>query len=74
MRRKGTWTYLNATDVYHDFLAQIGAKTLEALGFKHDVTVIGVDDHFEIWDAAKWEAENAGLEDELFELMFGGSN
>ncbi len=29
MRRKGTWTYLNATDVYHDFLAQIGAKTLE---------------------------------------------
>ena len=55
-------------------LGKLGAKTLEALGFKHDVTVIGVFDHFEIWDAAKWEAENAGLEDELFELMFGGSN
>jgi len=52
-------------------LGKLGAKTLSALGFDHDVTFIGVVDHFEIWDAAKWEAENASFDDDLFELMFG---
>ena len=52
-------------------LGKLGSKTLEALNFGHDVTVIGADDHFEIWDAKKWEAEFASLEDDLFGLMYG---
>lgn len=52
-------------------LGKLGAKVLDKLGFGHDVTIIGADDHFEIWDAAKWEAENASYEDDLMELMFG---
>ncbi len=54
-------------------LGKLGARVLDALGFDHDVTIIGADDHFEIWDATKWEAENASLEDDLFELMFGAT-
>ena len=52
-------------------LGKLGAKTLAKLAFDHDLTIIGDDDHFEIWDAAKWEAENASFEDDLMELMFG---
>lgn len=52
-------------------LGKLGAKVLDRLCFGHDVTVIGADDHFELWDAKKWEAENASFEDDLMELMFG---
>jgi MraZ protein len=52
-------------------LGKLGAKTLQSLGLGHDVTVIGADDHFEIWDAEKWEAETTSFEDDLLELMYG---
>lgn len=52
-------------------LGKLGAKTLQALNLGHDVAILGVDDHFEIWDAAKWEAQSASVEGEIFELMFG---
>ncbi|MDI9589726.1 MAG: MraZ family transcriptional regulator [Acidobacteriota bacterium] len=52
-------------------LGKLGAKTLDALAFGHDVTVIGADDHFEVWDAKRWEAENASFEEDLLDLMFG---
>lgn len=52
-------------------LGKMGAKVIQALGFDHDVTIVGADDHFEIWDAAKWEVENSGIEGEFLDMMFG---
>lgn len=52
-------------------LGKIGAEKLEALGLGHDATIIGDIDHIEIWNSAKWEAENEDLQDDLDELMFG---
>jgi DNA-binding transcriptional regulator/RsmH inhibitor MraZ len=54
-------------------LGKLGTKILSHLGFGHEVTVIGADDHFEIWDAQKWEAENASFEEDFFGLMFGAT-
>jgi MraZ protein len=42
------------------------------LGLEHDVTVVGVEDHFEVWNSQKWEAEQENLPDVLDDLMFGG--
>ncbi len=42
------------------------------LGLEHDVTVVGVEDHFEVWNSQKWEAEQKNLPDVLDDLMFGG--
>jgi DNA-binding transcriptional regulator/RsmH inhibitor MraZ len=36
------------------------------------VTVVGVEDHFEVWNTARWEAEQADVADKLDALMFGG--
>lgn len=54
-------------------LGKLGAEKLAALGLEHDVTIIGDFDHIEIWDSAKWEAENEGLQDDLEALMFGAT-
>ena len=54
-------------------LGKLGAQTLAKLAFDRDLTIIGADDHFEIWDTVKWEAENASFEDDLMELMFGAA-
>ena len=42
------------------------------LGLERDVTVVGVEDHFEVWNTQRWEAEQANLADDLDALMFGG--
>jgi MraZ protein len=42
------------------------------LGLEHDVKVVGVEDHFEVWNSQKWEAEQENLPDVLDDLMFGG--
>ena len=44
----------------------------ERLGLVRDVTVVGVEDHFEVWNTERWEAEQANLADDLDLLMFGG--
>ena len=41
------------------------------LGLERDVTVVGVEDHFEVWNTESWEAEQANLADDLDALMFG---
>ena len=51
-------------------LGKVDAAKREALGLKRDVTVVGVVDHFEVWNTERWEAENAALDDELDALMF----
>jgi MraZ protein len=40
------------------------AKHLSYAGVTHDVTVIGAQDHLEIWDRARWERYLARLEEE----------
>lgn len=42
----------------------------EALGLTREVMVIGNGDHFEVWNAAKWQAEQESFEDELDALLF----
>ena len=54
-------------------LGKLGAKVLDRLSFGHDICVLGVDDHFEVWDADKWNAEFNSFEDDLDELLFGTS-
>jgi MraZ protein len=41
------------------------------LGLERDVTVVGVEDHFEVWNTQRWEEQQANLADDLDELMFG---
>lgn len=52
-------------------LGKLGPKVLGKLGFDHDITVLGADDHFEIWDAKNWEVEEDSFDDDLDSLMFG---
>ena len=42
----------------------------EALGLTREVMVIGNGDHFEVWNAEKWQAEQESFEDELDALLF----
>ena len=51
-------------------LGKVDAAKRERLGLKRDVTVVGLVDHFEVWNTDRWEAENAALDEELDALMF----
>lgn len=45
--------------------------TREKYGLTGDVTIIGADDHFEVWNTEMWNEQLEGSDDELEELMFG---
>ena len=45
--------------------------TREKYGLTGDVTIIGATDHFEVWNTEKWNEQQAAIDDELDELMFG---
>ena len=45
--------------------------TREKLGLVADVTVVGADDHFEVWNTDSWNALHAGGFEEIDSLMFG---
>lgn len=45
--------------------------TREKYGLTGDVTIIGATDHFEVWNTEKWNEQQAAVDDELEELMFG---
>jgi MraZ protein len=53
-------------------LGKIDASARARLGLEREVTVVGVEDHFEVWNTARWEAEQADVADKLDALMFGG--
>ena len=42
----------------------------EEFGLTGEVMVIGNGDHFEVWNADKWRAEQESLEEDLESLMF----
>lgn len=44
------------------------------LGLERDVTVVGVEDHFEVWNTQKWEEQKANLADDLEVLMYGNES
>jgi len=77
LRRKLTG---NAVPVDIDAAGRIALGKVDAadatartrLGLERDVTVVGVEDHFEVWNTERWEQENANLADDLDALMFGG--
>ena len=48
------------------------ATARERLGLERDVTVVGVEDHFEVWNTQRWEDQQANLAEDLDALMFGG--
>ena len=45
--------------------------TREKYGLTGDVTVIGADDHFEVWNTERWNEQQEAIDDELDELLFG---
>jgi MraZ protein len=45
--------------------------TREKYGLTGDVTVIGADDHFEVWNTEKWNESQEAIDEELEELLFG---
>ncbi len=52
-------------------LGRVDAAKRAGLGLERDVTVVGVVDHFEVWNTERWEIENEALDDDLDALMFG---
>lgn len=52
-------------------LGKIDAAARARLGIQKDVTVVGVGDHFEVWDTAQWEAEQAAFADDIDALIYG---
>jgi MraZ protein len=51
---------------------QISSEYRERAGLDKDVMIVGVQDHFEVWDTARWtayELEAAGPIDEIFERV-----
>lgn len=40
------------------------------LGLEREVTVVGVSDHFEVWNAQTWAAKRVNIADKLDSLIF----
>ena len=54
-------------------LGKLGAKTLASCAIEHEVAVVGNNDHFEIWDASRYDetlAELTADDQSLEDLMF----
>ncbi len=69
---KSRFFFASATDVEPDKQGRIvlPAVLREYAGLTKDVVVIGASDRAEIWDAARWAADNEDLtSDQMAELM-----
>ena len=53
-------------------LGKLDAKpgTREKLGLVADVTVVGADDHFEVWNTEEWNRQQADFEMDLESLLY----
>lgn len=45
--------------------------TRERLGLVAEVVVVGQDDHFEVWNAQRWDAAQESFEDDIESLLYG---
>ena len=52
-------------------LGRVDAAKREKLGLEREVTVVGVVDHFEVWNTERWTVMNEALDDDLDALMYG---
>lgn len=52
-------------------LDTLKAGSRERLGLMSDVVVVGQEDHFEVWNAEKWDAEQMNFEDDIESLLYG---
>lgn len=52
-------------------LGKIDEKYRTHLGLEREVQVIGNGDHFEVWNAGKWEESQADFDGTLESLMYG---
>lgn len=43
----------------------------ERLGLTSEVVVVGQEDHFEVWNAQKWNAEQESFEADIDALLYG---
>lgn len=43
----------------------------ERLGLEGDVVVVGQEDHFEVWNAEKWNATQESFEEDIESLLYG---
>ena len=51
-------------------LDAVKADTREKYGLVGDVTVVGADDHFEVWSTEKWNEQQADFEMDLESLLY----
>lgn len=45
--------------------------TRERLGLTGEVVVVGQEDHFEVWNAEKWNATQESFEEDIESLLYG---
>ncbi|MCH4229497.1 MAG: MraZ family transcriptional regulator [Atopobiaceae bacterium] len=51
-------------------VGKVRPEVRERLGLERSVMVVGNDDHFEVWDSARWESVEKDFSEELDSLMF----
>lgn len=47
------------------------AGSRERLGLVNDVVIVGQEDHFEVWNADKWNAAQESFEQDFDSLLYG---
>ena len=75
--KKARFFNAHTVEVEIDSAGRIGVglvheEDLKKLGIDKDVTVVGNGSHFEIWDTAKWDAEQEAEESQEFEAYLFG--
>lgn len=51
-------------------LSKLDEKTRSRLGIAHELAIVGVDDHLEIWNAERFEEQMENFDDNIDALMF----
>jgi MraZ protein len=70
-RKLGTYFSANSLSTELDSAGRVMVPTFlgEHASLDKEVTVIGAGDHLQVWDRAAWTAFNAGLTDDVNEIV-----
>ena len=60
----------SAVEIDVDSAGRVAPGTREKLGLVADVTVVGADDHFEVWNTEEWNRQQADFEMDLESLLY----